>query len=90
MRALMVPQAAVNQQQGMYQVTVVGADNRAQIRTIEVGPRVGTLCVITTGLMPGELVVAVGAEKAKESEPVNPTPSTIGSDFKVAGIYGDR
>jgi membrane fusion protein (multidrug efflux system) len=72
--ALLVPQAAVNQQQGTYQVTVVGADNRVQLRTVEVGPRVGTLWVITAGLKPGERVVAVGAEKAKEGELVNPTP----------------
>ncbi|HWZ79569.1 MAG TPA: efflux RND transporter periplasmic adaptor subunit, partial [Candidatus Sulfotelmatobacter sp.] len=72
--ALLVPQAAVNQQQGTYQVTVVGADNRAQLRTVQVGPREGTLWVITTGLKPGERVVAVGAEKAKEGELVNPTP----------------
>jgi RND family efflux transporter MFP subunit len=73
-RALLVPQAAVNQQQGTYQVTVVGADNRVQLRTVQVGPRDGTLWVITTGLKPGERVVAVGAEKAKEGELVNPTP----------------
>jgi RND family efflux transporter MFP subunit len=72
--ALLVPQAAVNQQQGTYQVTVVGADNRAQLRTVEVGPRVGTLWVITSGLKPGERVVAVGADKAKEGEVVNPAP----------------
>jgi membrane fusion protein (multidrug efflux system) len=72
--ALLVPQAAVNQQQGTYQVTVVGADNRAQFRTVEVGPRVGTLWVITSGLKPGERVVVAGAEKAKEGELVNPTP----------------
>jgi RND family efflux transporter MFP subunit len=72
--ALLVPQAAVNQQQGTYQVIVVGADNRAQLRTVEVGPRVGTLWVITSGLKPGERVVPAGAEKAKEGELVNPTP----------------
>src|SRR5579859_1620249 len=70
--ALLVPQAAVNQQQGTYQVTVVGADNRVQLRTVEVGPREGTFWVITTGLKPGERVVAVGAEKAKEGELVSP------------------
>jgi RND family efflux transporter MFP subunit len=72
--ALLAPQAAVNQQQGTYQVTVVGAYNHAQLRTVEVGPRVGTLWVITSGLKPGERVVAVGAEKTKEGELVNPTP----------------
>ncbi|MGA7622313.1 MAG: efflux RND transporter periplasmic adaptor subunit [Candidatus Acidiferrales bacterium] len=72
--ALLVPQAAVNQQQGTYQVTVIGPDNRAQLRTVEVGPKVDTLWVITSGLKPGERVVAVGVEKAKEGGLVNPTP----------------
>jgi RND family efflux transporter MFP subunit len=72
--ALLVPQAAVNQQQGTYQVTVIGADNRARLRTVVVGPKVGTLWVITSGLKPGERVVAIGAEKTKEGQPVNPTP----------------
>ncbi len=72
--ALLVPQAAVNQQQGTYQVTVVGADSRAQLRTVQVGPTVGTFWVITSGLKPGERVVAVGADKVKEGGLVNPTP----------------
>ena len=72
--ALLVPQAAVNQQQGTYQVTVVGADNRAQLRTVQVGPTVGTQWMITSGLKPGERVIAVGADKAKEGGLVNPTP----------------
>ncbi len=72
--ALLIPQAAVNQQQGTYQVTVVGGDNRAQLRTVQVGPTVGTLWVITSGLKPGERVIAVGADKAKEGGLVNPTP----------------
>jgi RND family efflux transporter MFP subunit len=73
-RALLVPQAAVTQQQGSYQVTVIGSDNRAQLRTVEVGPKVGTLWVITTGVKPGERIAAVGAEKTKEGQLVNPTP----------------
>jgi membrane fusion protein (multidrug efflux system) len=72
--ALLVPQAAVNQQQGGYQVTVIGADNRAQLRAVQVGPTVGTFWVITSGLKPGERVVAVGADKVKEGGLVNPTP----------------
>jgi RND family efflux transporter MFP subunit len=71
--ALLIPQAAVNQQQGSYQVTVVGSDNRAQLRTVTVGPTVGTLWVITSGLKPGEHVIAIGADKAKEGGLVNPT-----------------
>jgi len=72
--ALLVPQAAVNQQQGTYQVIVIGADNRAQLRTVQVGPTVGTFWVITSGLKPGEHVIAVGGDKVKEGGLVNPTP----------------
>jgi RND family efflux transporter MFP subunit len=72
--ALLIPQAAVNQQQGGYQVTVVGADNRAQLRAVQVGPTVGTLWVITSGLKPGERVIAVGADKVKEGGLVDPAP----------------
>ena len=72
--ALLVPQAAVIQLQGTYQVTVIGASNRAQLRTVKVGPTVGTLWVITSGLKAGECVVAVGAEKVKDGDLVNPTP----------------
>ena len=50
--------------------------SRAQLRTVAVGPRVDTLWVITSGLKPGERVVAVGAEKTKQGELVNPTPYT--------------
>jgi membrane fusion protein (multidrug efflux system) len=73
-RALLVPQAAVSQQQGICEVTVIGSDYRAQLRTVEVGPKVGPLWVIASGLKPGERVVAVGAEKAKEGQLVNARP----------------
>ena len=72
--ALLVPQAAVNQQQGTYQVTVIGADNRAQLRTVKVGPTVGTFWTITSGVNPGERVAVVGGDKVKDGQPVNPTP----------------
>jgi RND family efflux transporter MFP subunit len=70
--ALLVPQAAVSETQGNYQIAVVGSDNRAGLRSVQVGPRVGTLWVITKGLNPGERVVAVGTEKVKDGGLVNP------------------
>src|SRR5246127_960337 len=72
--ALLVPQAAVSQTQGSCQIAVVRSDNRVQVRSVQVGPRVGSLWVITSGLKPGERVVVAGADKAKEGEPVSPTP----------------
>ena len=72
--ALLVPQQAVNQVQGSYQVVVLGSENRAQIRNVRVGPTAGTLWVITAGLHTGERVVTVGMEKVTDGQTVNPTP----------------
>lgn len=72
--ALLVPQQAVNQVQGSYQVVVLGSDNRVQIRNVQVGRTAGTLWVITAGLHPGERVVTVGMEKVSDGQLVNPTP----------------
>src|SRR5207342_2838652 len=52
--AVVVPQRAVMEIQGSYQLAVVGADGKAEIRPVQVGPRVGTDWVITTGLKAGE------------------------------------
>jgi membrane fusion protein (multidrug efflux system) len=73
--ALLVPQSAVNQVQGSHQLVVLGSDNRAQIRNVQVGPTAGTLWVITAGVKPGERVVTAGIEKVRDGELVKATPS---------------
>lgn len=72
--ALLVPQPAVMQQQGSYLVAVVGPDNRVSIRSVQVGPQVGTLWVVTHGLEPDERVVVVGAEKVRTGMVIKPVP----------------
>ncbi len=74
--ALLVPQPAVMQLQGSYQVAVVGPDNRVTIRSVAVGPQVGSLWVISQGLKPNERVVAVGAEKVRTGMVVRPVTYT--------------
>jgi membrane fusion protein (multidrug efflux system) len=73
-RALLVPQRAVTQLQGAYQVAVVGTDDRIAILPVQVGPRVGSSWVISTGLKPGERVVAEGTQKASAGTLVSPVP----------------
>src|SRR5262249_2662479 len=58
--AMVVPQRAVTQLQGSYQVAVVGADNKVHIQPVQVGPQIGTDWVISSGLKPGEQVVIEG------------------------------
>ncbi|MGH9451179.1 MAG: efflux RND transporter periplasmic adaptor subunit [Terriglobia bacterium] len=73
-RALLVPQRAVTELQGGYEVAVVGSDNKVSIRAVQVGPQVGSLWVINQGLNPDERVVAEGAEKVRSGMEVTPTP----------------
>jgi membrane fusion protein (multidrug efflux system) len=72
--ALLVPQKAVTELQGNYQVAVVGSDNKVQIRPVKVGERVGTDWIIEQGLKPGDRVVAEGLQKVHAGMAVNPTP----------------
>jgi membrane fusion protein, multidrug efflux system len=72
--ALLVPQRAVTELQGSYRVAVVGNDNKVNIRTVKVGPRVGSMWVIEDGLKPDERVVAEGTQKVRAEATVNPIP----------------
>ena len=70
--ARLVPQRAVLETQGSYTVVVVGSDNKASIRPVKVGERVGQMWMITEGVRAGEQVIVEGTQKAKEGMAVNP------------------
>ncbi|HSE87968.1 MAG TPA: efflux RND transporter periplasmic adaptor subunit [Candidatus Binatia bacterium] len=72
--ALLVPQRAVTEQQGSYQVAVVSSGNTVEIRPVKVGERVGTQWIIETGLKPGERVVAEGTQRVRPGAIVTPKP----------------
>jgi len=72
--ALLLPQSAVAQSQGSYQVAVVGGDHKVSMRTVKPGATVGTMWVIDEGLKPGEQVVVEGLQKLKEGTVVTPKP----------------
>lgn len=70
--ALLVPQRAVRDLQGLYQVGVVGPDNIVALHNVHVGERVGTQWIIDSGLQPGERVIVEGLEKVKAGDKVTP------------------
>src|SRR5258708_2619484 len=78
-RALLVPQRAVSELQGNYQVAVVDSDNKASIVTVKVGERAGSMWIIENGLKPGERVVAEGVQKVRPGAQVNPKPFAAGA-----------
>jgi membrane fusion protein (multidrug efflux system) len=72
--ALLVPQRAVSELQGGYQVAVVGADNKVDVRTVTVGDRVDSRWIITSGLSAGDRVVVEGVQRMRTGVHVNPKP----------------
>jgi RND family efflux transporter MFP subunit len=72
--ALLVPQRAVSELQGGYQVAVVGGDNTVTVRTVTVGDRVDNRWIITNGLNVGNRVVAEGVQRMHTGVHVNPKP----------------
>jgi membrane fusion protein (multidrug efflux system) len=72
--AILVPQRAVTEMQGSYQVAVVTPENKVDIRPVKVGHRSGSLWIIDQGLKPGERVVVEGLQKVKAGMTVDPKP----------------
>ncbi len=72
--ALLIPQRAVTELQGSYQVAVVDKDNKIQIRTVQVGPRSGTNWIIEGGVNAGERVVVEGTQRVRPDAMVDPVP----------------
>jgi len=83
-KALLVPQRAVTEMQGSYQIAVVTPENKVDIRPVKVGERAGNLWVIDKGLNPGERVVVEGLQKLKAGMTVEPKPFQEPVDEKAA------
>ena len=74
--ALLIPQRAIAELQGIYQVGVVDSENKVTIRAVKTGPQFGDMWVIETGLQPGDKVVVDGLQRLRDGMTVAP------SDFK--------
>ena len=74
--ALLVPQRAVSELQGSFQLRVVGPDNKVSTKTVKVGDRVGSRWIVDEGLEPGARVVVEGA-RTPDGTVVNPKPFTL-------------
>src|SRR5437016_8210905 len=68
--AMVIPQEAVNELQGNFQIAVVDQDNKVSIRPVKMGERIGAMWEVTEGLKPGDKVVVEGLQKAREGSTV--------------------
>jgi membrane fusion protein (multidrug efflux system) len=84
--ALLLPQRAVAELQGTYQVTVVSETNSVHLQSVTVGEQIGSNWIIDSGLKPGDRVVIEGTQKVKEGAVVNPKP--FGTETNQASQIG--
>ena len=82
--AILVPQRAVQELQATYSVFVVTAESKAEFRRVTIGPRVGNLYVIESGLQPGEKIVVEGGQKLQNNLPVAATLQPAESETPAA------
>ena len=82
--ALVVPQEAVTELQGNFQVAVVDQNNKVNIRPVKTGERIGAMWQITDGLKPGDKVVVEGVQKAREGSTVTVKEWTPPADKTTA------
>jgi RND family efflux transporter MFP subunit len=87
--ALLVPQRAVTELQGQYSVAVVTADQKVEIRSAKVGPRVGSLWILEQGVKPGEKVIVEGALRVKEGMVVKATVVPAEASAGETGAGGE-
>jgi len=77
--AILIPQRAVSELQGKYQVAVVTSDNKIEIRPVSVGNREGEMWIVSSGLTAGEKVVSEGVGKVQAGMQVVPKPDSYSS-----------
>ena len=71
--SLLIPQRAVSELQGNFQVAVVDADNKVHLQPVKVGDRTGDQWVIHEGLQAGQRVIVEGLQKVREGTIVTTT-----------------
>ncbi|MFZ5447586.1 MAG: efflux RND transporter periplasmic adaptor subunit [Thermodesulfobacteriota bacterium] len=81
--ALLVPQKAVTEQQGVTVVYVILPDNKVALRTVTLGERYGNQVIVKEGLKPGERLVVEGLQKVRPGMVVNPSEKPVTEEKKA-------
>jgi RND family efflux transporter MFP subunit len=85
--ALLIPQQSVAELQGVYQVAVVGSDNKVTIKTVKLGPQFHDMWVVESGLGEGENVIVDGLQRVKTGVTVAPAPF---KDTQANALPGEK
>jgi membrane fusion protein (multidrug efflux system) len=88
--ALLVPQVAVQEFQGLQQIYVAGPDGKAHVETITLGPQIGNSWVVNSGVSDGALVIVDNLQKLREGSSINPHQASTASDTASTGKVAGR
>jgi len=84
--ALLVPQRAVNELQGSFQIATLDETNAVHLKTVKVGDQIGAEWLIESGLAPNDRIIAEGAQRVKEGTVVDPQPYNAGTTNSAAPV----
>jgi membrane fusion protein (multidrug efflux system) len=70
--AMVIPQEAVNELQGNFQVAVVDENSKVTLRPVKMGEKIDSQWEVTDGLKPGDKVIVQGWQKVREGSTVTP------------------
>jgi membrane fusion protein (multidrug efflux system) len=82
--ALLIPQVAVFEFQGLHQVYLAGSDGKAHVATVNIGSQIGTNWLVESGISAGDKVILDNLQKLREGVPVNPHPAPVAASTDTA------
>jgi membrane fusion protein (multidrug efflux system) len=88
--ALMVPQLAIQEMQGLQQAYIAGADNRVHIVNVALGSQAGNDWIVNSGLQPGQLVITSNLQKLREGAPISPHEISEQAAIQTSSPTGAR
>jgi len=86
--ALLIPQVAVQEFQGMQQVYVAGPDGKAHVETVTLGPQIGTNWVVNSGVSAGALVIVDNLQKLRDGASINAHEQSTAADASAPTANG--
>ena len=85
--ALLIPQRAVAELQGVYQVGLVGPDNKVTVKAVNLGPQIGDAWIVESGLQVGDNVIVDGLQRIRNGMTVAPAPFI---DAQAKALSGEK
>ena len=79
-KSLLIPQRAVIEMQGMFQVFTVADSNRLSVKIIRIGPQYKMSYIVEGGLKEGDRIIIGGSQMLRSGSVINPVNKTWSPD----------